>query len=84
MTNARLSIEQLDEHSSIDPAGRRLLDQAIDAGRLSGRGLHRVRAVALTIDDLHEGDGRLEPEIVAQAMALRAEVDLRPRAGLAS
>jgi magnesium chelatase family protein len=83
-TNARLSIGQLDEHSTIDPAGRRLLDQAIDAGRLSGRGLHRVRAVALTIDDLREGDGRLEPEIVAQAMALRAEVDLRPRAGLAS
>jgi magnesium chelatase family protein len=80
--NAQLSIGQLDEHSTVDAAGRRLLDQAIDGGRLSGRGLHRVRAVALTIDDLQEGDGRLDHEIVAQALALRAEVDLRPRAGV--
>jgi magnesium chelatase family protein len=80
--NAQLSIGQLDEHSTVDAVGRRLLDEAIDGGRLSGRGLHRVRAVALTIDDLREGDGRLDHETVAQALALRAEVDLRPRTGV--
>ncbi len=83
-TNARLSIGQLEQHSTIDPAGRRLLERAIDDGRLSGRGLHRVRSVALTLDDLREGDGRLEQEVVAQAMALRADVDLRPHAGVPS
>ena len=83
-SNARLSIGQIEEHSTLDADGRHCLDEAIDAGRLSGRGVHRVRAVALTIDDLGGGDGRLGRQQVAQALALRAEVGITARVGVAT
>jgi len=72
--NRLLSSRRLDEVVSLDDAARRLLEDAVSAGRLSGRGLRRIKVVALTLDDLAGGDGRLGVEVVAQALALRAEL----------
>ena len=75
--NSRLAATQLDECSILDEPARAMLERALDEGRLSGRGLVRVRAVALTLDDLRGGDGHLDREVVAQALMLRTEIDLR-------
>ncbi len=73
-TNRHLTAPQLEGLTSFDIASTRLLTRAIDDGRLSGRGLRRVRSVALTLDDLRGGDGRLDVATVSQALALRADV----------
>lgn len=58
----------------VSPAARSLLHDAVDSGRLSGRGLRRVKVVALTLDDLREGGGVLDSDVIAQALALRADL----------
>jgi magnesium chelatase family protein len=73
--NVELGSSVLEEWTRFDPDGRRLVERALDAGRLTGRGLARVRAVALTLDDLRGGDGVLDAEVVAEALALRADLD---------
>ena len=72
--NRLLSNRRLDELTTVDDTARVLLEDAIAAGRLSGRGLRRIKLVALTLDDLRGGSGRLDDEVVAQAMALRADL----------
>jgi magnesium chelatase family protein len=71
--NARLPAWRLDDVAALDVAATRLLERALAAGRLSGRGLGGVRRVALTVADLAGVDGRLTAEHVATALALRAE-----------
>jgi magnesium chelatase family protein len=73
--NVELRGSRLEEVARFDPDARRLVERALDAGRLSGRGLARMRAVGLTIDDLRGGDGTLDGDVVSEALALRAEVD---------
>lgn len=73
-SNRHLSARRLDDLVRLDAGAERLLGDAITAGRLSGRGLRRIKCVALTLDDLRAGDGRLDAETVAQAMALRADL----------
>ncbi|MGF1597747.1 MAG: YifB family Mg chelatase-like AAA ATPase [Acidimicrobiales bacterium] len=71
--NAALTSAQLDEHAPLTPAAKAVLRQALETGRLTGRGLTRVRTVARTIVDLLD-PGRLEidDETVAAALAMRA------------
>jgi len=71
--NADLSPSDLEDAAVLEPAAVRLLEAALHAGRLSARGLHRVRAVALTISDLMDGDGRLGPGLVDTALSLRID-----------
>lgn len=73
-SNRHLTSSQLEQITRLDTAAERLLSDAISAGQLSGRGLRRIRTVALTLDDLRSGDGALDLATVAQAMALRSEV----------
>jgi magnesium chelatase family protein len=75
--NSRLSVAQLADVTSLDPGAVSMLERALDSGRLSGRGLFRVRLVALTLDDLRGGDGQLDRDLIAQALTLRTEIDLR-------
>ncbi|HEY4376940.1 MAG TPA: ATP-binding protein, partial [Acidimicrobiales bacterium] len=75
VSNARLPTRRLDDLARFDPTGLRLVERAVDRGRLSGRGVNRIRAVSLTIDDLRGGDGRLDAEVVAEALALRVDLD---------
>ena len=75
-TNSQLSASALERFAPFDPGARRLVERVLDSGRLSARGLARLRSVALTIDDLAGGDGLLGETAVAEALLLRAEVDL--------
>lgn len=72
-TNARLEPADLDVHAPVESAARAPLERALDTGRLSGRGYHRVRRVARTVADLEGHDGALRPDHVEAALALRAD-----------
>ena len=71
--NAELHGTALEEAAPLTDAATNVLESALRAGRLSGRGVGRVRAVARTIADLR-GDARLDAEHVALALNLRSEV----------
>lgn len=72
--NAALPSERLDEVAPLERAARRLLETRLRQGRLSARGLHRVRRVARTLADLTGRDGLLTCDDVGSALALRADV----------
>jgi magnesium chelatase family protein len=72
--NAALPPDRLDEVAPLEPAARRLLETRLRQGRLSARGLHRVRRVARTLADLAGRDGLLIADDVCSALALRADV----------
>ena len=73
--NARLSVAELDEHAAVSDDARSLLLAELEAGRLTGRGFHRVRRVARTIADLDgNGLGDVGADHVNEALALRARV----------
>ncbi|MGH9107919.1 MAG: YifB family Mg chelatase-like AAA ATPase [Acidimicrobiales bacterium] len=75
-TNAAVPAGSLDAVGPLSAGAARLLDGHLRAGRLSGRGLHRVRRVARTVADLDDGAGgageTVEVRHVAEALALRA------------
>jgi magnesium chelatase family protein len=77
--NAMLTGELLDRFAPIEPAANSLLRRELEAGRLTGRGLHRVRRVARTLAD-RDGDLDVISEShIATALALRARI--APRRG---
>lgn len=59
--NAELPARLLDELAPLGPAARRLLETRLRQGRISARGLHRVRRVARTLADLAG-----EPDVAGQ------------------
>jgi magnesium chelatase family protein len=75
-TNASIAVDQLDVVAPLAPGARAVLRRELEVGRLSGRGLHRVRRVARTIADL---DGA--PDVVSEAHVATA---LRLRTSLAA
>lgn len=83
--NGSLSGSQLDEFARVSADGTALLRRELEAGRLSGRGLHRIRRVARTIADLAaladpgEIPDTLDERHVATALALRARIAPRRR-----
>ena len=74
--NADLHGPDLDHWAPLDPGAHALLSDALKAGRLSARGLARVRRVALTLADLAGREGPLTAEAVSSALALRTDVVL--------
>ncbi len=72
-TNADIPGARLDEFAPLQPAARRVLEVQLRQGRLSARGLHRVRRVARTFADLRGEQGPVSEEDVYGALALRAE-----------
>jgi magnesium chelatase family protein len=71
--NTDLPASRLDDVAVLDRPATRLLERALAAGRLSGRGLSAARRVARTVADLAGDDGPLNAEHIATALALRAE-----------
>ncbi len=71
--NAAIPGRRLDELAAIDGASRRLLEHRLRQGRLSARGMHRVRRVARTLADLAGEEGAVAEEHVLAALALRSE-----------
>jgi magnesium chelatase family protein len=70
LTNTALDAEALAAMAPLNPQATRVLDQQLRAGTLSGRGLHRAHAVALTIADLAGRDGPLDADTVTTALHL--------------
>ncbi|MDR6287317.1 Mg chelatase-like protein [Methylopila jiangsuensis] len=77
--NAHVGVAALEEIARTDAAGRRLLQDAADALKLSARGYHRVLRVARTIADLDgaESVGRAH---LAEALAYRSSPAREARA----
>jgi magnesium chelatase family protein len=71
--NSQLPSGRLDDVAPLDRAATRLVERALRAGRLTGRGLGGVRRVARTIADLAGHDGPLGAAHVTTALALRAD-----------
>jgi magnesium chelatase family protein len=76
--NAELASSALDEFAPLSGPARRLLGRRLGEGRLSARGLDRVRRVALTVADLAGDDGPLSEQHVQVALVLR-EANLFPQ-----
>lgn len=76
--NAELRGAHLADAAPLSPEALTVLEAAVGAGRLSARGLERVRAVALTIADLAADDDTgtepLTTEHVCLALSLRADL----------
>ena len=73
--NAELSAPALEELAPLDAEARDLLEGALRAGRLTGRGLRRVRTVARTILDLRQdGASRVDLEAISMALTLRGSM----------
>lgn len=74
VANSELASAELDAVAPLDAEARRLVLEALAAGRLSPRGARRVRAVALTLADLAGVEAPLSGELVATALGLRVEL----------
>lgn len=70
--NAMLDAAALEHAAPLSPEAVHVLEGALSAGRLSARGLRRVRAVARTIRDLDDGGSELRSDDVAEALSLRS------------
>ncbi len=71
--NSELRDGALEELAPLDADAKKLLRRAIGEGRLTARGLQRVRRVALTLTDLAGQSPPLTGEMVAQALFMRTE-----------
>jgi magnesium chelatase family protein len=71
--NAQIPPWRLDELAPLDRHATRLVERALRAGRLTGRGLDGIRRVARTIADLQGDDGPLGLDHVSAALALRSD-----------
>jgi magnesium chelatase family protein len=72
--NALLEGAQLDDAAPLDPEATQALATALGTGRLSARGLTKVRRVALTVADLAGHRGPLTAFQITTAMAMRIDV----------
>ncbi|MCL4110561.1 UNVERIFIED_CONTAM: hypothetical protein GTU68_035535 [Idotea baltica] len=82
-SNSLIPAGRLDELAPISDSARSMLKGALADGRLSARGLARVRMVARTIADLADEDTVSESSI-ASALALRARPVLFDSLGVTS
>ena len=73
--NSELTGADLDLHGPLDRAATEVLRAALAEGRLSARGLRRVRTVARTIRDLDDGGPELRSADVLAALSLRMRLD---------
>ncbi len=71
--NADLSSARLDESAPLDEGARALVERYLRSGRLSGRGLHRVRRLARTVADLDGCSTLITEEHVHEALVLRCQ-----------
>lgn len=72
--NGRLTGPDLDRHAAVSTDGTRLLRTELETGRLTGRGLHRIRRVARTLADRDGEHEEIPTHHVAAALALRARI----------
>lgn len=78
--NAELPARRLDEVGPLTEPATSMLLEALRSGRLSARGLHRVRRVARTVADLDGAPHELDVGHVALALSLRVDLPGAPAA----
>lgn len=71
--NAGLDAVELDEVAPLSTGAQTILENAVGQGRLSARGVGRVRSVSRTIADLSGSDGEVSIEQLCLAMSLRVD-----------
>ena len=71
--NADLPAASLEAVAPLTAGARAVLESRLRQGRLSGRGLHRLRRVALTLADLAGRSGPIGEEDICAALVLRSE-----------
>lgn len=69
--NRELRGELLERHAPLTPLARDLLRERLESGAVTMRGAQRVRALALTLQDLDGMDGPVGDDAVGEALALR-------------
>ncbi len=72
--SARIPAGELDEWAPLSRSAQQLVRTELENGRLSGRGLHRVRRVARTLADLDGAGVTIEVDHVSLALRLRVDV----------
>ncbi len=72
VANAHLSAHDIERYDNLDRAASSLLKSRMRAGRLTARGMHRVRRVALTLADL-EGCSGVSDNHISAALELRPD-----------
>jgi magnesium chelatase family protein len=70
-SNSSMNSAQAEEFAPLTDAAIDVLESAVSGGRLSARGVHRVRCVARTMEDLGAGATQLDAPIVLAAMEMR-------------
>jgi magnesium chelatase family protein len=71
--NAELPASRLDELAPLTAGARAILEAQLRRGRLSARGLHRIRRVSLTLADLGGRTGPIGEEDICAALVLRSD-----------
>lgn len=71
--NNALDAGELDRVAPLSESARTILENAVGQGRLSARGVGRVRAVSRTIADLEDGREVVSVEQLCLAMSLRVD-----------
>lgn len=71
--NAELTGRELESRAPLSMRATDVAERALRRGRLSARGLQRLRRVALTLSDLAGEDGPISAELFSEAMQLRVE-----------
>ncbi len=71
--NGRLDARRMDEVAPLSDGARTILETALTQGRLSARGVGRVRSVARTIADLEGAGDEVTVEQVCLAMSMRVD-----------
>jgi magnesium chelatase family protein len=78
--NAAVPASQLDHVAPLDARARQLLRDELEAGRLTGRGYHRIRRVSRTVADLRGAtDMPIAEADVALAIGLRVRLGIGRR-----
>jgi magnesium chelatase family protein len=75
--NSMLTVEQIDRYCRLDPAGRKVLEQAMERLGMSARSYHRLLRLARTVADL-AGVDDIAAAHVSEAVGLRY-LDRTPR-----
>lgn len=76
--NAAIPADRLDDLAPLTAEAADVLAGALRSGRLSARGLHRVRRVARTVADLQGAPAEVSAAHVAVALSLRVDAGLSP------
>jgi magnesium chelatase family protein len=72
--NAELDEAAIVEHARLTVAAEEALRLEVERGRLTARGMHRIRRVARTLADLAGAGELIEVEHVATALSMRSRV----------